>query len=88
MLKIIVIAAVAPLAVFAAQAAKAQEFNGDCKVHAASREACVATKWCQFVQRKPITLPDGKTYTPAGYCAFKAGHKQAWQAAQQPAPNN
>lgn len=83
--QIIVIAAVAPLAAFAAQSAKAQEakaFSGKCTEYAATKEACEATQWCHYVTRKAVTLPDGKTFTPKPYCAFRSGMKQAWNATQ------
>lgn len=81
---LIIIAAIAPFAAFAANsAAKAQEapkaaFSGQCKDYGASKEACDATGWCHHVTRKAITLPDGKQFTPAAYCAFRSGYKQAW----------
>lgn len=86
MKKLIIITALAPFMAYAANsAARAQDataFSGDCKAYAADKATCDATKWCHFVQRKPVTLPDGQQFTPAAYCAFKAGFKQAWQQQQ------
>lgn len=67
--------------------ASAQEFSGACTSYKGSgKDACLATQWCRWVDRKPITLPDGNQFTPAGYCAFKPGHKEAWSQAQAKKP--
>ena len=86
MRSIIIVTALAPFAAFAANsAARAQEapaaFTGECKSYTEAA-SCDATKWCHFVNRKPVTLPDGKTYQPKGYCGFRAGFKAAWKDTQ------
>lgn len=87
-LKLITIAAVAPFAAFAlnsvarAQEAPKTEFSGKCTDYSKDAAACDATGWCHQVTRKAITLPDGKTFTPPAYCAFKSGYGQAWKAKQ------
>lgn len=81
---LIIITALAPLAAFVANDARAQDanaFNGNCKPYTEAA-ACDATKWCHFVNRKAITLPDGKMFQPKGYCGFRAGFKAAWTQGQ------
>lgn len=57
------------------------DFTGDCKAFTKQGEvACTASGWCRWTNRKEITLPNGVTFKPEGFCAFKAGHKQAWSA--------
>lgn len=67
-----------------ATAAWAQDtgFTGKCTDYRdKGQTACEATQWCRWAARKPITLPNGKQFTPAGYCAFKPKLKDGWKAA-------
>ena len=74
--------------VFVATGAAAQEaqFTGKCTDYRElGKEACVATGWCRWSQRKAVKLPNGTSSAPVGYCAFKRGHKAGYQqTAQQP----
>lgn len=59
--------------------AAAQDFRGDCTALKQSKEACTASGWCRWVEKKPVTLPNGQTFQPAAVCQFKPNHKEAWK---------
>lgn len=63
-------------------AALAQDgaFSGKCTDYRdRGAEACNATQWCRWVNSKPVALPNGKTYTPKGYCRFRRGMKEGYK---------
>lgn len=74
-------AAAIALAISTVAAGAQEAFTGDCKAAGkAGKDACVATQWCQWVQPKPVVLPDGRSVEIPGSCAFKKHHKTAWEA--------
>ena len=87
MLRILAIAAsavsFAAVSGLLAGAAMSQDFSGDCTKYKASKDTCTAQQWCRWLDKKPVVLPNGQTFQPAGVCQFKPGFKQGYQATAQ-----